>query len=398
MSKFNAKIQSFFAFLTQRHRNSHRKVLILQAKIKKGRMKIGDKVRFLSEVGGGKISGFQGKDIVLVEDEDGFEIPMLKRDVVIIDNDDYDIGKVNTRTDSKPAPKAEEEEQEPCDKPITFKAKPIERKGADKLNLYLSFVPVNVKEISSTSFETYIVNDSNYYVQVLYLSAEGNNWHARFNAVIEPNCKEFVEEFDRSQLNSMERLCIQTIAWKQDKPFALKPALSTEIRLDGTKFYKLHSFRPNEFFTDPNWTIPVIQDDQPKRSVFADAEQMKEAMMGAKAPEKELQKATAQGENDRKKPVPPKIIEVDLHSSELIETTSGMSNGDILMVQMNEFRKVMDENLKHKGQKIVFIHGKGDGVLRKNLLQELKYRYKGCTAQDASFREYGFGATLIKIG
>ena len=51
-----------------------------------------------------------------------------------------------------------------------------------------------------------------------------------------------------------------------------------------------------------------------------------------------------------------------------------------------------------KGKKIVFIHGKGEGVLRKNILQELKYRYKGCVWQDASFREYGFGATLVKIG
>ena len=361
-------------------------------------MKIGDKVRFLSEVGGGIVSGFQGKDIVLVEDEDGFEIPMLKKDVVIIDTDDYDIGKVNTRTDSKPVKKEPEKELEPCEKPITFKAKPIERKGADKLNLYLSFVPMNVKEISTTSFETYLVNDSNYFIQVLYLTAEGNNWHARFNAVIEPNCKEFVEEFDRSQLNSMERLCFQTIAWKQDKPFALKPALSTEIRLDGTKFYKLHTFHPNEFFTDPNWTLPIIQDDQPKRSVFADAEQLKEAMMGTKTPQKQEQETSPRKKNEQKKPARPTIIEVDLHSSELLDTTSGMSNGDILMVQMNEFRRVMDENIKHKGQKIVFIHGKGDGILRKNLLQELKYRYKGCTAQDASFREYGFGATLIKIG
>ena len=39
-------------------------------------MKIGDKVRFLSEVGGGVVTGFQGKDIVLVEDADGFDIPM----------------------------------------------------------------------------------------------------------------------------------------------------------------------------------------------------------------------------------------------------------------------------------------------------------------------------------
>ena len=38
-------------------------------------MKKGDKVRFLSEVGGGKVAGFQGKNIVLVEDgfhEEGF--------------------------------------------------------------------------------------------------------------------------------------------------------------------------------------------------------------------------------------------------------------------------------------------------------------------------------------
>ena len=45
-------------------------------------MKIGDKVRFLSEVGGGKVAGFKGNNIVLVEDEDGFEIPMPIKEVV----------------------------------------------------------------------------------------------------------------------------------------------------------------------------------------------------------------------------------------------------------------------------------------------------------------------------
>ena len=52
-------------------------------------MKKGDKVRFLSEIGGGIVAGFQGKDIVLVEDEDGFEIPMSIKECVVIDTDDY---------------------------------------------------------------------------------------------------------------------------------------------------------------------------------------------------------------------------------------------------------------------------------------------------------------------
>ncbi len=52
-------------------------------------MKIGDKVRFLSEVGGGIVTGFQGKDFVLVEDADGFDIPMPIRECVVIETDDY---------------------------------------------------------------------------------------------------------------------------------------------------------------------------------------------------------------------------------------------------------------------------------------------------------------------
>ena len=52
-------------------------------------MNIGDKVRFLNEVGGGIVAGFQGKNIVLVEDEDGFQMPMLVNEVVVVTDEDY---------------------------------------------------------------------------------------------------------------------------------------------------------------------------------------------------------------------------------------------------------------------------------------------------------------------
>ena len=45
----------------------------------------------------------------------------------------------------------------------------------------------------------------------------------------------------------------------------------------------------------------------------------------------------------------------------------------------------------------MFIHGKGEGVRRQALLKELTPRYKGHDVQDASFREYGFGATQVTI-
>ncbi|MDE5549954.1 MAG: hypothetical protein K2I99_01155 [Bacteroidaceae bacterium] len=48
-------------------------------------MNIGDQVRFLNDVGGGKITGFRPGGIVLVEDEDGFDVPVPQNEVVVIE-------------------------------------------------------------------------------------------------------------------------------------------------------------------------------------------------------------------------------------------------------------------------------------------------------------------------
>lgn len=377
-------------------------------------MKIGDKVRFLSEVGGGIVSGFQGKDIVLVQDEDGFDIPMLIRECVVVDTNDYNIAKVNTgerhidlsgsygsgfNGGGKPSSRFRSEKPDTLvhafdddedDKPITFRPRPMERREGEKLNVFLAFVPVNPKDMSGTAFETYLVNDSNYYLSFTYLSVEGTSWKARFQGTVEPNTKLFLEEFERTALNDMERLCVQAIAYKQDKPFLLKPAISVEFRIDAVKFYKLHTFQPNEFFEEPALLYDVVRNDVPVRQVFVDASQMKEALMKKKLDERPVQQpARKQPKND--------LIEVDLHITELLDNTHGLSNRDMLERQLAEFNRVMAENQGKKGQKIVFIHGKGEGVLRNALIKELKHKYKNCSYQDASFQEYGYGATMVTI-
>ena len=231
-------------------------------------MKIGDKVRFLSEIGGGRVAGFQGKNIVLVEDEDGFQMPMLINEVVVVGDEDYDTKHViEAKANSvKAALKSEREEveTEPADKPITFKAKPEERKGGDKLSAYLAFVPMDVKELSQTRFETYLVNDSNYYMRYVYMIAEGAAWTVRGEGEIEPNTKEFIEEFGREDLNALEHSCIQLIAYKRDKHFLLKPTVNAQVRIDPVKFYKLHAFRENMFFEQPALIYTIIENDVQK--------------------------------------------------------------------------------------------------------------------------------------
>ena len=359
-------------------------------------MKVGDKVRFLSEVGGGVVKAFKGKETVLVEDEDGFEIPMLVRECVVIDTDDYNIKRKpqapqaeasSSRNERK---KVEPVNREPEDEPeITYR--PAETKEGEKLNVVLAYVPQDVKAISSTAFDTYLVNDSNYYLYYIYLSAEGKSWKVRAQGNIEPNTKLFLEEFEKDVLNELEHVAVQLIAYKEDKTFLLKPAVNVELRVDTVKFYKLHTFTESVYFEEPSLRYAIVENDIPVRQVFADAESLQPALMQKKTEDKTKPQPIV------KQPRKNDIIEVDLHINELLDNTTGMSNSEMLEYQLDVFRKTLEEYKAKKGQRIVFIHGKGDGVLRNALLKELKSKYKTYSSQDASFREYGFGATMVTI-
>ena len=91
------------------------------------------------------------------------------------------------------------------------------------------------------------------------------------------------------------------------------------------------------------------------------------------------------------------VVVVDLHIDALLDTPAGMSKGDMLNYQMDVFRKTLAQYKDKRGQRIIFIHGKGEGVLRRAIVSDLSYRYKSYTYQDASFQEYGYGATQVTI-
>ena len=213
------------------------------------------------------MAGFQGKDIVLVEDEDGFEVPMRVNEVVVVGDEDYDTRHmVEVKRETQKAGDGqqtdEEPETEPADRPLTFRAPVEERRGGDKLSAYLAFVPMDVKELSDTRFESYLINDCNYYLRYVYMTAEGTSWAIRSTGEVEPNTKLFLEEFGRDQLNDLEHTCIQLIAYKREKHFLRKPAVDALINVDPVKFYKLHTFSENDFFEQPALIYTIIENDR----------------------------------------------------------------------------------------------------------------------------------------
>lgn len=348
--------------------------------------KIGDIVRYLNSTGGGRVVRI--KDNIAYVDEDGFETPVLLRECVVV---------TPAQTAATPAKAA------PAPAPVTSKYSApetpaklpeIEITGGDVINMALGFEPQDIKSLSHTNFDAYIVNDSNYYLYLTFLTRPNDKpeWTARFADVVEPNMQVLLCEIKPEDLPGMDRVAIQYIAFKRGKEFSLVSPASVELKLDTTKFSRLHCFRPHTYFESPAIVLDIVCDGIPARQHKIDAPALEKAMR---------EKVRADRRPVHKAPVAntkrPEIIEVDLHASELLDSTAGLSNAEILNLQIDRFSEVMDANLRHPGQKIVFIHGKGEGVLRQALMKELNHRYKGHDVQDASFREYGFGATQVTI-
>ena len=350
-------------------------------------LKIGDTVRYLNAVGGGRVVRIDG-DIAYV-DEAGFVPPVLARECVVVGAPaPAATQKPQAKTSQTPAP-VKDSTPAPTRLPV------VETKTGESINIVLGFEATDLKTLSRSTYEAYLVNDSNYYIYVSVASRATDNqeWSLQYDGLIEPNIQEFLFEIEPSALVDFDRLSVQYVAFKRDKAFTAKPPVSVEFKVDTTKFAKYHCFKANPYFDNPVIAFDIVCNDRTAPAIAFDAEKITEGMLGKS---KDVQRNTPKAQS---KPSHPEngIIEVDLHASALFDSTDGLEPADILNYQIDRFSEVMKANLGKPGTRIVFIHGKGEGVLRQALMKELTHRFKGHDVQDASFREYGFGATQVTI-
>lgn len=352
---------------------------------------IGDTVKFLNTTGGGTVKGFQNKNVVIVEDEHGFDFPVLITECIVINS-----------SDNKKLSEEFSEENYDDSQDLSFDTSQVldnkvdqeytETIEGEEITSCLVYLPTNEKSLSTTAFECFFVNDSNYYLFINYMSFDNNSgWHSRYSGLVEPQTKLFLEEFDKSHLNEIEQICIQYVAFKHNKAYMFKTPVDVKLKIDPVKFYKLHSFKENDYFDDNAIVYYITKKDMPQRELFLTKEEIEETIKQKETPvgRSRIQKI------DKKKKGDP--LEVDLHIDKLLDSTSGMSNQEILNYQIGKFEEIIEQNKRFKGKKIIFIHGKGDGVLKQEILKLLKNKYNKYYYQDASFQQYGYGATMITI-
>lgn len=373
-------------------------------------MRIGDKVRFLNQTGGGIVVGFGKKGWATVQDEDGFEFPIPEKECVVIEEN------VVAKEDVK-----------------------IHTKDGDKLNIAVVYTKTG-KEYTCT-----LANECNYTLFVTYTNClkeekssalPNENFVTAFSGEVLPYERKELFHFDHDHINKYSKMVIlraipfkpNNMKLKGDVVHKIKPVIELEYILDPTNLLKESMFRPNDYIKENGYVISVINESAQNQPIVAEIKgkdirtALKEKFEGEKSPGSARVPASKSAASDKAfvggkwinlpgsglqrewlqetaliKTNTQGVMEVDLHASALLDTTIGMDNAAILKYQLEKFNEAMAAILHKKGGKIVFIHGKGDGVLRKAILAELKNKYSRCKWQDASFKEYGYGATMVTI-
>ncbi len=90
------------------------------------------------------------------------------------------------------------------------------------------------------------------------------------------------------------------------------------------------------------------------------------------------------------------IREIDLHCHEIISNLSGMNSSGIFNFQIKFFLNELEKAIVRKERKIIFIHGKGEGILKAEI-HRLLNTFENIKFFDAPMRFYGGGATQVEI-
>lgn len=346
-------------------------------------LKIGDKVRFLNEVGGGRITSVVNDEMVNVETEDGFEVPTLIHNLIVVNvPDQYESGKARNTIAPTPTKAVEPQRIAKLEEPwFTDKNQVV---GKDHAELFFALVPENSANPPTGNIAMYLINNGNDSLLFRFTQQTKYNYETVVAQAANPNSKVYLGLIKPEMISDLPVYCFQWLSF-QKKSKSLGSFLAKEIPLSAVKFYKQHTFTTSRFFKVPVMLIPLLENPLKAELEKLSTHDFSQAIAAKESEKREVVIGLPNLD----------LVEIDLHIAELLDDISNMTNAEMVTVQMDKFRKELENALKTGVKKIVFIHGVGNGTLKSEVRRELDRNYAKYPMQDASFREYGFGATMV---
>ena len=340
-------------------------------------IKVGDRVKFLNDVGGGVVTGFISKNMVNVEGDDGFEVPYPISQLVNVSAPELNAGSPVKEVAKTAVPETVEPEY------IQTEGEVIN--GKDKPDFYFCFVPSNAKNTLSGEIEVFLVNDSNFKLIYTYSYLSETGVETIKTGNVRSNTNQKIDSLTQEDLSSLPDFGFQIIYYKDNAPEWFAPVVK-KFRINPVKFYKESTFRSNTYFKRNALVLKIASNSLENELDKMSSDDFKK-LIKEKTQEDVVVKPS--------KPKTQDEVVIDLHITELLDNTEGLSNREMLEIQLEKVESEMNAAIRDRVKRIVFIHGVGQGVLKQEVAKVLKAKFKKYDFQDASFKEYGYGATMI---
>ena len=342
----------------------------------------GDIVKFIDELGGGKILEVKDENTVVLLDDNGFDYEVEASRLMLVKP------AVQKKTSKSAAEKKKTNyaAEKPQVKSVISAAESdiskIKETGVHKygqVNIYFAFVPQS-KNVLIADLDLYLINDSDYKLYYQIALKKESSFTTIEDGVLEPGMQIKFLSPDKRDLLKVKEFIVRGFVVlptfiKEGKPF------EEVIKVKHVKFTKEGSFKKNDYFDVPAMLIPLkvmhrfveFAEDQEKRYGNVSSKNVRGVFTSEK-------------------------VEIDLHIEELEKNYRQLTPDQMINIQIDYFIKNLEKALiSEKVKYFVVIHGVGNGRLKTEIRRILREDYPRLKFSDAPFDEYGYGATLIKV-
>ncbi|WP_205503098.1 Smr/MutS family protein [Rufibacter psychrotolerans] len=317
-------------------------------------MNIGDRVRLMHGKEQGVITRFLDNNLVEVAIDNDFTIPVMRREVVVIAPEEDQMFK------NAPAPEPAKKEAPVV--PSTAVA-----------GIYVALVHQTPELLA-----VHLVNNSEYDLLFTYGEETDKGYRAQSNDKLTPKKTKVVAHLHLNDFEKWPDLVVQYLQHKASANTLLEP-VTRKLKFKASSFYKSKK------------TAPVLQ-----KEGYVFQLDSKPSLVNPDQIQEQLIESAAQAENIK---VAVPNHEVDLHIEKLLphEDPKKMSNSEILRQQLAAFQDNLDRALAANMHEIIFIHGTGNGVLKKEIQKVLSKNPHIKFFEDARKEKFGYGATRVQL-
>ena len=359
------------------------------------RLRVGDKVRFLNEAIEGTVSKILSNDRVEVTTTEGFTQIAIEQQVVKVEFNMEEKFNETPAAAADPSP-AIPSEKAPIQKTNGKSKLPVISSLKKDETIYAAIVLSEERSPLNSDIELTLVNNCSYSIAYTVTKKKGDYRSGVAAGIMKTRTEQFIGTFSQNELHLFDGFVIEILFFSEEE---FTPLPSVEKQL---------AFSSSDFVNHEYWEILKGREDQVLLMPVYEVNRERDLNV-TKLLERFQQKAADTGnelsstsKGNKSKLRPQKFVllskekVIDLHIEELIKDYSGMNNAQIISYQLNYFLYEMDQAVLNRLNKITFIHGVGQGVLKSAIKEELK-KYPNIRYGEAPAEKYGYGATEVEF-